>query len=949
MIFNRFLKKKWQHKDSNVRIEAISNMLSLESAEQRSIICDLALNDDNENVRRAALIKLASYDEWLDHSQRNSMAKIKKYALSQIEAILTEQHTIKVSQQQKLDYIEQFEAFSFYETWLKNAEQSVLIIALFEKLARRSTDKSNHGSSFVIKPQLLISLFSQKQNEEVQRYIVEHVSELETLEKLAKKAVNDNIAILIKNKVSSLVFAKEQPIKLRKQINLHLAKLQALKDQGDYQQYLIRHEVLKQEWVAITEQNSCLVADEWQANVDKRELIEGQLAKLFIVKAEQYQQQQIAQQLEIDKLDARAHFDKALISVNQTLTTSIFENDDINENQYYALFEKLTSDIESSVLSADEKKSYLKQIQHQQNKLQQLPIIAESVSAATHLISKISQLALPTTVNELNERLPIYQQWLKDWKIAEKNSANSLPESIVNASKEIQTSWKVAIKPLEAVQKQEFSFTQKKLHDTKRLINSGKYNAAFGVYKKVTALFAKLSELQKQKLQREFDNVSEQIAELADWEHYIATPRKQKLLTQVKAIVEEPLDNPNEQAEKVKQFRKIWNSLGHADDESEQALNEEFNQLSERAFQPCRQFFAEQEKLREQHLIVRKGIISTAEKLSEVLAQEDTTLDHKHLDTELTKLQKSWQSAGQIDRALYKTMQNKFNNTVQPIKAAIKQFQVNNQNAKSALISQANELFTSEDISEAVNSVKSLQQQWKVIGYAGSKFENKLWQEFRKVNDKIFAKRDEKSTQENAALQTKKIELENTFLTLEKEGTLANTVPDLQNFLTNLAEFQNEIKTFRGQFKELSQRVDKLSVKATKHIGIIKQQAEQQQWLDLFKVIEIAVAEQKQTSDVEGYNKLSNFWQKKLKEYENKANEANRAQATLELEILAGIPSPATMQEQRMAAQVALMQDQMLSGANIDLNKRFLNWLLMGKLISNDLDMLNRIKPIFVA
>ena len=60
MIFSKFLKKKWQHKNSTVRVEAINSSLSIDEPEQREIIEALAANDDNENVRRAALIKLNS-------------------------------------------------------------------------------------------------------------------------------------------------------------------------------------------------------------------------------------------------------------------------------------------------------------------------------------------------------------------------------------------------------------------------------------------------------------------------------------------------------------------------------------------------------------------------------------------------------------------------------------------------------------------------------------------------------------------------------------------------------------------------------------------------------------------------------------------------------------------------------------------------------------------------
>ena len=86
----------------------------------------------------------------------------------------------------------------------------------------------------------------------------------------------------------------------------------------------------------------------------------------------------------------------------------------------------------------------------------------------------------------------------------------------------------------------------------------------------------------------------------------------------INELVETPLDNPNEQADKVKNFRKTWNLLGHADEELDKGLNEAFNQACELAFAPCRLFFAEQEKLREQHFILRTNIIEQATAMKKV-------------------------------------------------------------------------------------------------------------------------------------------------------------------------------------------------------------------------------------------------------------------------------------------------------------------------------------------
>jgi hypothetical protein len=49
-----------------------------------------------------------------------------------------------------------------------------------------------------------------------------------------------------------------------------------------------------------------------------------------------------------------------------------------------------------------------------------------------------------------------------------------------------------------------------------------------------------------------------------------------------------------------------------------------------------------------------------------------------------------------------------------------------------------------------------------------------------------------------------------------------------------------------------------------------------------------------------------------------------------------------------MAAQVRLMQEQMQSSDTINLQQRLADWLLLGKLDTSALDLLARIKKIFI-
>jgi len=109
MIFSKLFKTKntWQHKDATVRITAINDKLSADNAEQLIILTDLIKQDVSDLVRRAALIKVGSFDCYLEASRENSQQKIKQFAAKQINDILTTDHNIILSSILKEDLLAQ--------------------------------------------------------------------------------------------------------------------------------------------------------------------------------------------------------------------------------------------------------------------------------------------------------------------------------------------------------------------------------------------------------------------------------------------------------------------------------------------------------------------------------------------------------------------------------------------------------------------------------------------------------------------------------------------------------------------------------------------------------------------------------------------------------------------------------------------------------------------------
>ncbi len=955
MIFSNLFKTKvnWQHKDATTRITAINNELSLSNQEHLTILQGIVVNDDSDLVRRAALIKLNNFAAYLSASHDNSQDKVKQFAAEKVHQILSSDLDIELDDKEKQNLLAQQKQHPLLnsatlEAWFFHEKNSEIIIALYQELSLRKKSA-----------QFLLQCFTQKQELRFKQYLINQIDDIKVLEKLIKKASEEQIRTDIEAKIDAIQAKLEEPIKVNKQAQLILAKLQALKDIADYGTYKQRKIKLLKEWQDVTAQFDLLNSDKVANYIGKQTAIMSHLDKLFVAKAENYQQQIIADKLAHDKQQDKKAFSQNLNQLNQSITTAVFSNENLNEALFHKQLSQLMDDIESSTLNKSEQQSFIAEVNQLTARLGKIPEIAECVSQATHLISKISHINLPSNLEEFNDKQLAYHNWLTSWKVVEQKTLGILPESIIESQKQIVSTWKHGLKPLQSQQKELFFQHKKKLQDIKRLLNIGKYKVCFGLFKGVTESISFLSAQQTLQLQRDFEQVEKRIAELSDWESYIATPRKHGLLKAIKGLVEKPLDNPNEQAVKVKEYRKTWNTLGHADESVDQALNEDFNKLCEQAFAPCRLFFAEQDKLREKHLKHRQSILVNAKQLVSTVKDSiaSQTVDFKQCENQLNHIQQQWANGGEVDRVHYKNLQQEFREVIKPLKVAINDFHLNNVEQKNRLINQVEALLDNEDVYAAIESAKKLQQQWRSVGFAGKSQENILWQKFRTVNDQLFAKRSVLKSEEKSLLAAQQQNFETQLTALNDNLTAASSEQDKPTLLSLSSEVESlhqAVKQKAPSLRGVISKIERTKVLIEQKLSEIDKKFAQQSWSSLFTVLTEMITSQLTIEELKHnntFNNLTNFWQKRLTEYSKVTHQAGideRSSKTLVIEILSKSDSPASLAEQRMAVQVKLLQQQMLTGNDIDLSKELADWLLLGKLETADLPLLERLQKVFI-
>lgn len=931
MIFSRIFKAKWQHKDSNIRISAINDTLDPNAKDDMAILQRLLTNDSNELVRRAVLLKVNDFNLWLSASKDNNNKKIRQYAHQQVENILLGKDSLVLSPEQKLQFIAQQPKGALLDLLLKVEQDDDTVIALYKKLA---------------KPQLITSIFKHKISEKVQLFLVEQVDDQDVLQKLQKHSEHQKVTDRISDKLNRINDSVLKPIKLKKQLQLLLAKFLALKELSDYSTVLLKKQQLHTEWQALKPEMSCLSAAETSGFTDKFSDIENQLTRFFAKKSEAYQQQLIADQLVQDKQAASLKFSSMLSDQAHRLTSAIFENTEINRVEFTAELNNIKAMLVKSVLTELEQQPLVTEIDRLSQQLDKLPEIAESVTEATHLVSKMSQIPLPDKLEQLPEQIAMYEQWLQQWSSVNKTAHGVLPSSIVDAYQQIVTQWTKALKPLKRQQADQFTWVRKKLADVKRLIHTGKYNAAFGVFNKAATAYLELTSEQQQQLSRDHDATKAKIAELSDWEQYIATPRKQKLLERVKALVASPLDNPNEQADQVKQFRKTWNSLGHAEQAVDKVLNAEFNLVCEQAFAPCRMYFAEQEKLRENNYQLRLVIVSDAEKLAEQYSENID--DFKQIDSQVKSLQRRWHNAGDVERQKYRGLNLRFTSSVSPLIEKIRQHHQDNANQKQSLINKAQQISELTDQQQATTEIKKLQQQWKSIGFAGTS-DRHLWRKFRAINDDFFAKKKAEHLVEKAEQDNLYKQLSEQLDQLTEQLTVCNDKPNLQNLRQQIEQFVIAVDQANIKPRSFDRQLEKLNSQIQSIASEIDNNQQQQIWLAIFACLHTMSTTNDDVRQSTDFSDLPSVWQKRMIDCHNSQSNGDRASKTLTLEIIAGIDSPPAFKSQRMAVQVALMKQQMSSGDKVTLEQAFIEWLALGSITEQDKDYIHRIKAIFIT
>ncbi len=450
---------------------------------------------------------------------------------------------------------------------------------------------------------------------------------------------------------------------------------------------------------------------------------------------------------------------------------------------------------------------------------------------------------------------------------------------------------------------------------------------------KTRKVLKSITPKQRQAIERKLGPLAAQMQEVHEWQEFAIEPKKLELCAKMKALIGSSED-VEMLALNIQSLQDEWKQIGALPNIREQSLWHEFKHAADQAWKPCKEAFELQARIQKENARQRKQVIAQLNEYNqkmawprcadepanqgavETTAHPDWRMVQKTLDT----AREAFQHFKPVTPKDERSTQKAFRAICDLIYGHIKDEYARNIAHKEDLVKRARELAAVDDLPQAIDTCKKLQQAWKPIGLTPVGVDRKLWLAFREACDAVFARMDEQRTHsknEFTAL-VKQAEALRDQARAAMASTDDETRLQMQHTLAGLKQQLLAINLPSGVQQRLTKEFAEMEKRARDGVAGIRERRQQAGWIALLDKIR-ACATQSTASPAANEAVLSALWEQAQdlpKGINASLLEAFRQQgpalgieeklreACIALEVLAGIESPPEDKKARMDYQM---------------------------------------------
>ena len=363
---------------------------------------------------------------------------------------------------------------------------------------------------------------------------------------------------------------------------------------------------------------------------------------------------------------------------------------------------------------------------------------------------------------------------------------------------------------------------------------------------------------------------------------FAANPKRNDLINELKTIAEKPNDKPKHQANLIHDIQSKWQHLDHTSKPASRDQWNEFNKLTNIAWEPCKDFFNELKQIKIENAVKRKEIISSIDTYN--LNNSKKWPNNIEIINFLRKTYEEWQKFAPVLDEDFKNLKQEFFRARKPLNDQIKKQDKSLKESKISLIEKVKEI-NNEDNDSNINAFNNLKSEWQRLGKLPRKVESKLWSEFNKNADRFF---------------------------IEKNKEIEDAINHLNEIINNIDNPEvslTDIEIVLKENKNLSKTDEYKSLqKALKNKIEQKRQISKTNKLLAYKKIFELITEPDTKSDINNYSKpIKDAIEKSY--LNTKSNKKSFQRACVQMELLAGNDSLKKNLELRNQIQLELLSN----------------------------------------
>lgn len=422
------------------------------------------------------------------------------------------------------------------------------------------------------------------------------------------------------------------------------------------------------------------------------------------------------------------------------------------------------------------------------------------------------------------------------------------------------------------------------------------------------------------KLRHRFNFMSAQSRYFNDISSFATNPKRNEIIQEIEALIAKPHENPKKQASEIHGLQTKWQLL---DQSSKPAGREQwmtFKNLTDKAWEPCAQYYEELKIIKISNAKEREKIIQTLIQYTNDYSDKWPSLID--MSKFLSKTFQSWQSYAPVLDEDFSKLKTAYQNARKPINNAIKEQENKNYKIKNSLIEKV-KLINDEDTQTCIQKFKKIKREYQDTGPAGKKNESILWKKLNEAADRFF--------EADKALVNDELEvIKNLANDLTKDDC---SIHDIKNKITELNKTRKS-----PEFIKLQKAIKAHENKKIDEINAQKIEVYQ----DLLNYLE--------TTD-EIHSVIHNEIFKTLKKPHYLGNKDELLKYTIKLELIAKIDPPASDKAIKQMLALEMLQNK-FSGAKTtneeikDLLISFVNNLKSKKITADEKKLWKRVSEV---